>query len=188
MSKYTKDQWMKTLRVRIERADDRGCSRPELIDAKRTSPSRKLQEEALRALEKDGRVFAIGPKTRRTYIGRPLVERLYGRPRGPGARMPGAELTEQQLRKFYELDRHRRDGLASLPILWAWRRYVDHCSRAGGAASIDHFHETLGQLAKAGRIDLIAHDDPTRLGEEERALLRPRKDGSLPYYWVPRGT
>jgi hypothetical protein len=186
MPRHSKDQWMGKLRVRIERTLERGCSRSDLVKAKKGSPSRKAQEEALRALEKESAVFAVGPKTRPRYIGRPLIERLYAQlqeRRDTGAHV---EITEQQLRDFYEMDRHRREGLASLPILWTWQRYVDHCRNLGATAEIELFHESLGRLARSGRIDLVAHDDPSRLGPEERALLRPREDGSLPYYWMPR--
>ena len=94
-------------------------------------------------------------------------------------------LTPEALMAFYAADLSRREGLRSMPIPWTWRRYVEASERHGDTPDRARFHRLLQELAASGRIALGRHDAPSRLSEEELAVVERTADGGVLYYWTP---
>lgn len=104
---------------------------------------------------------------------------------GGDAKPPAEGLTPETLMAFYAADLPRREGLRSMPIPWTWRRYVEASERRGHTPDMARFHKFLQDLAASGRIALSRHDTPSRLSEEELAVVERAPDGGIFYYWTP---
>jgi len=113
-----------------------------------------------------------------------LLEVLDGTaPAGPPDAAP--ELDEALLRRLYDEDLARRQGLRSMPIAWTWERYASLCAARSATPDLSQFHALLRKLHAESRVALAVHDATTSIPESERAVLPTREDGRTYYYWTP---
>jgi hypothetical protein len=108
-------------------------------------------------------------------------------PAAPAGKASGTapELDESLLRRLYDQDLPRRQGLRSMPIAWTWERYASLCAAGSATPSLSQFHALLRRLHAESRVALAVHDSGASIPESERAVLPTREDNRPYYYWTP---